>query len=61
MIATEATHYGRAEVIRDRRSQTLAVAFAAHPERFVNRPPAPPVLPTAAWINKPTSTEEVSH
>jgi putative transposase len=31
----------------------LEAAYAAHPERFVRKPPAPPELPTAAWINKP--------
>jgi hypothetical protein len=31
----------------------LNAAYAAHPERFVRKPPAPPALPTAAWINKP--------
>jgi putative transposase len=31
----------------------LDAAYAAHPERFVRKPPAPPELPTAAWINKP--------
>jgi hypothetical protein len=35
-------------------------AYAATPERFVRRPPTPPALPTAAWINKP-NTEEVAH
>jgi Tol biopolymer transport system component len=27
-------------------------AYAAHPERFA-KPPVPPKLPTAAWINEP--------
>jgi putative transposase len=31
----------------------LDAAYAAHPERFVRKPPIPPQLPTAAWINKP--------
>jgi putative transposase len=31
----------------------LDAAFAAHPERFVHKPPAPLELPAAAWINKP--------
>jgi hypothetical protein len=29
-------------------------------ERFVRKPPAPPRVPTAAWINKPEHREEVS-
>jgi putative transposase len=31
----------------------LDAAYAAHPERFVRKPPTPPALPTVAWINKP--------
>lgn len=46
-------HYGRAVAIQDQRSQVLNAAYAAHPERFVKRPPTPPALPEAAWINKP--------
>jgi len=34
----------------------LDAAYATRPERFVRRPPAPPALPTAAWINKPKET-----
>jgi len=29
-------------------------AYAAHPERFGNRRPLPPRLPTVAWINQPS-------
>jgi putative transposase len=46
-------HYGRAELVRAQRAKVLDAAYAAHPERFVRKPPAPPELPTAAWINKP--------
>jgi putative transposase len=31
----------------------LTAAYAAHPERFVGKPPAPPALPSVAWINRP--------
>jgi hypothetical protein len=37
-----------------------ASEYAVRPERFVARPPVPPPLTTAAWINKPDS-EEVAH
>ena len=47
-------HYGRAEQIRAERAAVLEAAYAAHPERFVRKPPAPPKLPTIAWINQPT-------
>ena len=46
-------HYGRAELVRARRAEVLTAAYAEHPERFVRKPPEPPALPTAAWINQP--------
>ena len=46
-------HYGLAQAIQLARQQTLLVAQAVHPERFVNKPPAPPLLPGAVWINPP--------
>ena len=50
-------HYGRAELLRSRRAEVLRAAYTVHPERFVRKPPEPPALPSAAWINRP---EEVS-
>src|SRR5208282_2649325 len=44
-------HYGRAELVRERRGLVLEAAYSAHPERFVRKPPTPPALPTVAWIN----------
>ena len=37
--------------------------YAAHPERFVRRPPEPLTPPTAAWINppKPAAHTEAAH
>jgi putative transposase len=46
-------HYGRAEQITVARGAVLDAAYAAHPERFVGKPPQPPRLPEAVWINKP--------
>jgi len=46
-------HHDRAVVVRDRRAEVLAAAYAAHPERFVHKFPQPPALPGAAWINRP--------
>ena len=46
-------HFGLAEAKRAARAVVLAAAYAATPERFVNRPPTPALLPTAAWINPP--------
>jgi putative transposase len=47
-------HYGTAAEVRAQRQQTLNAAYAAHPERFGYRRPAPPKMPTAAWINQPS-------
>ena len=46
-------HYGRAELVQAQRASVLATAYAAHPERFVSKPPTPLPLPTVAWINRP--------
>jgi putative transposase len=54
-----AVHYGRAAVLHVERARVLATAFATNPERFVRGMPAPPALPTGAWINRP-DTQEVT-
>jgi putative transposase len=60
-LMTPATvHYGRAEQVHADRARVLDAVYAATPERFVRRPPTPPPVPEAAWINKPDS-EEVAH
>ena len=53
LFTPECVHYGRAEGVYTSRKEVLRAAYEAHPERFVKRIPAPPQLPTAAWINKP--------
>ena len=61
-LMTPATvHYGRADAVHAERARVLHAAYAANPERFVRRPPTPPALPTAAWINKPARPEEAAH
>jgi putative transposase len=50
-------HYGRAEQVQAARAEILTAAYAAHPERFVRKPPQPPALPTVAWINQPETQE----
>ena len=55
-----AVHHGQATELHAERGRVLNAAYAATPERFVRRPPRPPELPTAAWINKPT-TQEAAH
>ena len=64
LLTPEVLHTGQAAAVYTARQQVLHVAYAAHPERFPNRPPVPPRLPTAAWINPPppqAGTEEVTH
>jgi putative transposase len=60
LMAPATVHHGRAEEAHAARRAVLSAAYAAKPERFVRGAPAPPRLPTAAWINKP-DTEEVAH
>ena len=48
-------HHGLAPVRVHQRAATLTAAYVAHPERFPRGVPHPPEIPTAAWINKPTS------
>jgi putative transposase len=52
-------HHGRAGQARAARAVVLTAAYAAHPERFVRKPPEPPQLPVASWINPPTPTQEL--
>ena len=59
LLPPEVVHYGQAQDAYDARSQVLATAYAAHPERFVRQVPRPPQLPTAAWINPPQPTSDV--
>jgi putative transposase len=60
-LMTPATvHHGHAEQLHADRARVLAAAYARTPERFVRRAPTPPPVPTAAWINKP-STDEATH
>jgi len=54
LMTPDQVHYGQADAVHAARQQTLDQAFRANPERFVNKTPAPPAKPTAAWINPPT-------
>jgi len=53
LLTPAVVHAGQAAAVQAQRQATLDQAFAAHPARFVNGPPVPPALPTAAWINPP--------
>jgi putative transposase len=51
-------HHGRASQVITARAAVLDGAYAQHPERFVRKPPEPPRLPKAVWINKPIDPKE---
>jgi putative transposase len=53
LMTPAAVHDGRASAVRGARQRVLSAAYAAHPERFVRKPPQPPILPHAVWINPP--------
>ena len=54
LMSPAAVHEGRAALMWTARHQVLRTVYAAHPDRFVNKPPQPPLLPQAVWINPPT-------
>lgn len=59
-MTPSSVHYGEAQAARALRQDTLNTAFLANPKRFKGRRPVPPALPTAVWINPPT-TEKTDH
>jgi len=54
LLTPTMVHYGQAHQIIARRQLVLQAAYAAHPERFVNKPPTPQPAPTQVWINPPS-------
>ena len=54
-----AVHTGVAPIIYEQRDLVLQNAFLQHPNRFKNRRPQPPALPTVAGINMPKPTSGV--
>ena len=46
-------HHGLVDDRLAQRARVLNAAYAAHPERFVHRPPAPAAPPSTVWINPP--------
>ena len=58
-LLTPATvHSGHSVEALAARQKTLSAAYAATPERFVQREPRPLRLPDAVWINPPAATAE---
>jgi len=58
LMTPTAVHHGQATELHAVRARVLEAAYARNPERFVRKPPAPPTLQTAAWINKPNTKED---
>jgi len=58
LMTPDQVHFGQAEAIHTARQATLDAAFLTTPERFVRKPPEPPRIPTAVWINPPKPNEE---
>jgi putative transposase len=58
LLTPEDVHLGRAATRIAARAEVLALAYAAHPERFVRGAPQPAAAPTAVWINPPKPPQE---
>ena len=52
LLTPEQVHFGEAAKVLEQRQVTLEAAYAAHPERFRERPQAGK-LPDVVWINAP--------
>lgn len=53
LLTPHEVHHGLVAERLAQRARVLDAAYAAHPERFVRRPPTPASLPDAVWINPP--------
>jgi putative transposase len=53
LLTPAVVHFGQAKAMLAARQAVLNAAHAAHPERFVRRPPRPLVPPAEVWINPP--------
>ena len=58
LLTPAVVHSGQAETVLAARQAVLDAAHAAHPERFVHRPPRPLTLPAEVWINPPADRPE---
>jgi putative transposase len=53
LLTPAMVHFGLADQVLTARQRVLEAAYAAHPERFVRKPPTPLPLPDTVWINPP--------
>jgi len=56
LLTPAMVHHGQAAKILAARQDVLHAAYATHPQRFVNKRPAPQPLPEAVWINPPPAS-----
>lgn len=61
MMTPATVHFGLAAAVCETRQTALDAAYAAHPERFVRRPPTPLHPPKEVWINKPPKSDVNTH
>ena len=53
LLTPHDVHHGLVDERLSQRARVLDAAYAAHPERFVNRAPKPATPPDTVWINQP--------
>jgi putative transposase len=53
LLTPNDVHHGLVDMRISARATVLDAAYAAHPERFVRKPPTPRRPPTTVWINPP--------
>ena len=58
LLSPVVVHHGQAAGVSSARQQTLDVAYAEHPERFVGGRPLPPAVPDTVWINAPRPQQQ---
>jgi putative transposase len=58
LLTPAMVHHGQVSKILAARQDVLHAAYAAHPERFVRKPPSPLPLPEAVWINPPLTSPD---
>ena len=58
LMTPAVVHTGQSTVVNARRADVLTAAYAANPERFVNKIPTPLEIPRAVWINKPAENDQ---
>lgn len=61
LLTPAMVHFGTAPTVVAQRQVVLDRAFAAHPERFVRKPPTQADPPCRVWINKPPDSQSNTH